>query len=363
MSAFVRNRNLPFSVEDIRQINRNCGTCRKLKPQFHKPRPAHLIKATQPFERLNIDFKGPLPSTSRNKYFLTIIDEYSRFPFVYPVSNTDTPTVITCLSQLFSIFGMPAYIHSDRGSSFMSEELKTYLHTKGIATSRTTAYNPQCNGQAERYNGIIMKTILLALDTHDLPTKYWERVLPDVLHSIRSLISTSTNETPHERMFSYQRRSSTGESIPSWLSEPGKVLLKKHVRQSKYDPLVEEVDLIEANPQYAHIQNGRETTVSIQHLAPAPTVLPELETFHEIQDVNHEIESTSDTHHISELTTPLVNESPPAVVETDGHSTELRRSTRIRNARDNINNVDSNNCPPELRRSSRITNAPDKLDL
>ena len=64
----------------------------------------------------------------------------------------------------------------------MSEELKTYLHTKGIATSHTTSYNPQCNGQAERYNGIIMKTILPALDTYELPIKYWVRVLPDVLH-------------------------------------------------------------------------------------------------------------------------------------------------------------------------------------
>ena len=341
MSAFLRNRNLPFSVEDIRQMNRNCGTCCKIKPKFHKPPLAPLIKATQPFERLNIDFKGPIPSASRNTYFITIIDGFSRFPFVYPVSNTDTSTVITCLSQLFSIFGMPAYIHSDRGSAFMSEELKIYLHTKGIATSRTTAYNPQCNGQAERYNGIIMKTILLALDTYELPIKYWERVLPDVLHSISSLISTSTNETPHERMFSYQRRSSTGESIPSWLSEPGRVLLKKYVRHSKSDHLVEEVDLIEANPQYAqiHHQNGRETTVSIQHLAPAP-ILPPDETPHEIPDVNHsETESPSD---VCPITKPsLVNGSPTIV------------------------NNNNNDCPPppELRRSSRIRNAPDKLNL
>ena len=47
MSAFVCNRNLPFSVEDIRQTNRNCGICGKIKPQFHKPPHAHLIKATQ----------------------------------------------------------------------------------------------------------------------------------------------------------------------------------------------------------------------------------------------------------------------------------------------------------------------------
>ena len=39
-----------------------------------------------------------------------------------------------------------------------------------------------------------------------------------------------------------------------------------------YDlPLVDEVELIEANPQYAHIryQNGRESTVSLRDLAPS----------------------------------------------------------------------------------------------
>ena len=27
------------------------------KPQYYSPEPSHLIKATQPFERLNLDFK------------------------------------------------------------------------------------------------------------------------------------------------------------------------------------------------------------------------------------------------------------------------------------------------------------------
>ena len=53
---------------------------------------------------------------------------------------------------------------------------------------------------------------------------------------------------------SFPRRSSTGESLPTWLSEPGIVLLKQHIRKSKYEPLVDEVELLEANPNYAHIR-------------------------------------------------------------------------------------------------------------
>jgi hypothetical protein len=44
---------------------------------------------------------------------------------------------------------------------------------------------------------------------------------------------------------------------------PAPVLMKKHVCASKYDPLVEEVDLIEADPDYAYVKlaDGRDTTV------------------------------------------------------------------------------------------------------
>ena len=143
-------------------------------------------------------------------------------------------------------------IHSDRGASFLSNELKKFLSSKGINTSRTTPYHPQGNGQVEKMNGTIWRAITLSLRSKNLPQSHWQEVLPDVLHSVRTLLCTSTNATPHERLFNFNRRSGTGTSLPSWLSEPGKVLLRRFVRQSKQEPLVDEVDLLEANPQYAH---------------------------------------------------------------------------------------------------------------
>lgn len=93
---FVRSKNLPYSLEEVRRVTSSCKVCAECKPQFHQPDAVNLIKATQPF-----DFKGPLPSTNRNKYFLNIIDEFSRFPFVFPYPDMTTSTVINCLSQLF----------------------------------------------------------------------------------------------------------------------------------------------------------------------------------------------------------------------------------------------------------------------
>ena len=63
---------------------------------------------------------------------------------------------------------MPAYVHSDRGASLISNELKEFFTSRGIATSRTTPYNPRGNGQVERYNGTVWKTVLLALKSKEL---------------------------------------------------------------------------------------------------------------------------------------------------------------------------------------------------
>ena len=111
---------------------------------------------------------------------------------------------------------------------------------------------------------------MLALRSKRLPVEHWEKVISTALHSIRSLISTSTNETPHERMFNFARKASNGNALPSWLSNPGPVYLRKYVRNSKFSPTVEKVELLQANPQYAYVQfpNGRESTASLKDLAP-----------------------------------------------------------------------------------------------
>lgn len=306
LSHWVRVKNLPFSMEDVRRITNSCQICAELKPRFHRTE-GNLIKATSPFERLSMDFKGPLPTHTKNQYILTIVDEFSRFPFAIPCTDVSTTTVIKHLTHLFSVFGIPAYIHSDRGASFMSHDLKSFLTSQGIATSRTTPYNPRGNGQVERYNGIIWKTVMLTLRSNNLKTEHWEEVLDSALHSIRSLLCTATNVTPHERMFHHPRRSFNGSSIPTWLAKSGPVLMKRHVRSSKYDPLVEEVELIEANPEYAYVRlpNGRETTVSTRDLAPQGIVPIKTEdnlsndiAVFEHQPTDHEEEESAEIEHL-----------------------------------------------------------------
>ena len=162
MTHVVQSRNLPYSVEAVKRITNSCQICAENKPRFNKPPQATLVKATQPFERLNLDFKGPLPSKTQNKYMLTIIDEYSTFPFIIPCPDVTATPVIQGLCSLFAILRAPAYIHTDRGAAFMSEDLKSFLHERRVAVSQTSPYNTQRNGICEQYNRI-WKTVQLAL--------------------------------------------------------------------------------------------------------------------------------------------------------------------------------------------------------
>jgi len=127
-----------------------------------------------------------------------------------PLSNLSIqfPRCVECQVMSIQIEELPLVLVKDRLS-------------RGVSTSRSTPYHPIGHGQVERYNGIIWKAVRL-------PVQQWEKVLPDVLHSTRSLLSTATNATPHDRFFNFARKSSQGISLLSWLS-PGPVLLRKFV--------------------------------------------------------------------------------------------------------------------------------------
>ena len=324
MIHFVRSRNMPYSTEDVKNVIKTCQVCSRVKPSFASPLTPTLIRATRPFERLSVDFKGPVPSSTKNKYLFTIIDEYSRFPFAFPCQDMTASTVIRCFSQLFSIFGMPSYIHSDRAQTFLSGELREFLNGKGIATSHSTPYNPAGNGQIERLNGTLWRTLELAAASKNLNIDHWEYLLPDALHSIRSLLCTATNETPHERMFKYTRKSTNGSAIPTWLLNSKRVLLRRYVRESKYDPLVDEVELVESNPNYARIRNsdGKESTVSLKHLAPLPN--------------ENTMPSSPDIRLDSDPIPQSTSGNPEQPIEESPPSSSPRRSTRTRRPPDRL---------------------------
>ena len=349
---YVRSKNLPYSINDVKTVTECCKVCCEIKPRFYKPPNFHLIKAMHPFDRLSLDFKGPIPSKSKNIYLLDIVDEYSRYVFAFPCADMTSSTVIKCLQHLFSLFGMPTYIHSDKGSSLISNELRSFLHSNGIATSNTTPYNPRGNGQTERYNGVLWKSILLALKTKALPVNCWEEVLPEVLHANRSLLCTATNATPHERMFKHPRRTSLGNSLPSWLLAPGPVLIKNYYRTNKYEPLVNEVDLVDANPSFAKIRykDGTEANVNIKDLAPAGGDALSQSSNDILQNDNEKTNLENESPEVE-----IANERNDITLTVNGNAEKDSPINTSTPANNNGNILDG------LRRSARVRNPPNRL--
>ena len=83
-----------------------CKDCAEVKATFYKPEISqHLIKATQPFERISMDFKGLVASITKNKYLHVIVDKFSQFPFVYPCVDMKASTIIEKLCNFFRYSG------------------------------------------------------------------------------------------------------------------------------------------------------------------------------------------------------------------------------------------------------------------
>ena len=162
-------------------------------------------------------------------------------------------------------------------------------------------------------------------------------------------LSTSTNCTPHERLFYFQRKSATGDSIPTWLTRSKSALLKRHLRGSKYEPLVETVDILEFNSNYAHVRfnNGRESTVSLRHIAPLGDGMKSLDTEPDSMPedpLELDVPKPSNTPSLLQSTTensaaensvpttslpPHLDDSQRTLSE-DNDSLNLRRSSRTR---------------------------------
>ena len=91
----------PGMFDWICALTADCLAC-----QNNKPKPKHLNEVplekrqsdTAPFCTIHIDHRIPLhPPSNRNAHCLLIIDSFSRFLMVYPVTNTGTQATISAV--------------------------------------------------------------------------------------------------------------------------------------------------------------------------------------------------------------------------------------------------------------------------
>lgn len=76
-------------------------------------------------------------------------------------------------------------------------------------------YHPTGNAHCEHFVGTVWKLVMLVLKSRNLPSVAWEMFLNDSLHLICTLLSTTAGGSPHERMFIFQQKTSSGMSLPT----------------------------------------------------------------------------------------------------------------------------------------------------
>lgn len=147
--------------KDVKKFCENCSECLKYKPKS-KCTEFELIskKHLAPGQMIAIDIVGKLPRSNDNKfYILTIIDHYSRFLQAYSVTNCSSHTIIKCLNDYFSIFGLCKILLTDNATYFRSHEIENFLANLNIEHRKSSIYYPQSNGTLERSHRILKESI------------------------------------------------------------------------------------------------------------------------------------------------------------------------------------------------------------
>ena len=90
---------------------------------------------------------GHFPSTYNNKYNLLAVDYVSKWVEAIPTYTNDAKVAINFLRRnVFSRFGIPRALVSDKGSHFYSKLVEKLLLMYGVSHKTVLAYHPQTNG-------------------------------------------------------------------------------------------------------------------------------------------------------------------------------------------------------------------------
>jgi transposase InsO family protein len=172
--------------------DRPCGACQAGK-QVGSSHPAKNIMTTsRPLELLHMDLFGPIAyiSIGGNKYGLVIIDDYTRFTWVFFLHDkSETQGVFKkFLRRAQNEFNLRIKkIRSDNGSEFKNTQVDDYLDEEGIKHEFSALYAPQQNGVAERKNGTLIEMARTMLDEYKTSDRFWAEAVNTACHAINRL--------------------------------------------------------------------------------------------------------------------------------------------------------------------------------
>ncbi|GJT71485.1 reverse transcriptase domain-containing protein [Tanacetum coccineum] len=140
----------PTIYKDAHDFVTRCDICqRQGKISQRDEMPQNSIQVCEIFDIWGIDFMGPFPSSRGNKYILVAVDYLSKWVEAKALPTNDARVVCKFLKTLFSRFGAPRAIISDRGTHFCNDQFSKVMLKYGVTHRLSTAYHPQTSGQVE----------------------------------------------------------------------------------------------------------------------------------------------------------------------------------------------------------------------
>jgi hypothetical protein len=203
-SGLLGNKNSTSSNNDIV----DCASC-KLGKSKTLPFPLHKTRTTKPFEIVHTDVWGiaPVISHEHYRYFVTFIDDFTRFTWVYFLrSKSEVFSVFKALLALVEtqFSAKIKILQSDSGGEYMSNEFQFFLQSHGIISQRSCPFTPQQNGVAERKNRHLLDVVRTLLLESCVPSHFWCEALCTAVYLINRLPSPHlNNDSPYVRLFGH----------------------------------------------------------------------------------------------------------------------------------------------------------------
>ncbi|CAH9087933.1 unnamed protein product [Cuscuta epithymum] len=189
----------PTLFKDANSYVASCDRCQRVGNISKRDEmPQTYLLPCEVFDVWGIDFVGPFPSSRGNKFILVAIDYVSKWVEAIASPTNDARVVVRFVKKLFSRFGVPKVLISDRGTHFRNDPLARVLSKYGVQHRQGVAYHPQTQGQVENANrdlkAILEKTVAQT-------RKDWSEKLDDALWAFRTAYKTPIGTTPFRLVY------------------------------------------------------------------------------------------------------------------------------------------------------------------
>ena len=182
----------------------SCEVC-PLAKQTRLLFPKSSIQSMKFFELIHCDIWGPhkLETHSGAHYFLTIVDDFTRFTWIFLMKfKSETQMLLKqFIAYAYTQFNSQIKsIRSDNGMEFIS--LKPYLTMHGILLQNSCSYTPQQNGVVERKHRHLLNVGRALRFQANLPLKFWGESLLTATYLINRLPTPILkNKSPYELLY------------------------------------------------------------------------------------------------------------------------------------------------------------------